>query len=116
MTRLLLVLSILATIGCSQQQTEASLRRSTNETIVVGKVIDIHLLGSKQEQVTICHFDPRYVIALQTDNGQTNLAIHSPTQAFTGSNPIGKVYSFCLKRNGNLFLLLKATETALTSR
>jgi hypothetical protein len=78
--------------------------------LIVGKVVDVHMLGTKDEQVTICHFDARFVVCLETDEGKRNLAIHSPEKTFAGTDPIGSTYRFYLKKTNVGFLLVKAEK------
>jgi len=102
--------TILLVAGCSPQRAEPSLQQSAEDTLIVGKVIDLHVLGTKKEQVTICSIDPRFVVCLETDEGARNLAIHSPAMTFAGKDPTGVKYRFHLKKTNGGFLLVNAEE------
>jgi hypothetical protein len=69
------------------------------------------MLGEIEEAVTVCHFDPQYVVAVQTESGVKKLAIHSPAKTFMGADPVGKSYRFHLSKYDNHYLLVNVEET-----
>jgi len=89
----------------STQVNALSNQNIKTDRIVAGRVLDIHMLGSIEETVTVCHFDPRYVVVVQTETGVKRLAIHSPALTFMEANPVGKRYRFHLSKRDRHFLL-----------
>ncbi len=96
-------------IGDFVPQTTESLSKQAEkgalDKIIAGRVLDVHMLGKIEEEVTICHVDPRYVVVVQTEDGLARFAIHSPAKTFSGEAPVGKSYRFYLSRSGNGFML-----------
>jgi hypothetical protein len=70
-----------------------------------GEVLSVHMLGQHHEAVTICHFDPRYVVTVRTANGTERLAVHSPVLEFGGEPPIGARYRFRLEQHDQRWVL-----------
>jgi len=102
--------AVVITCGCGSHYTEAASKEVAKKAQVVGRVVDVHMLGEREEVVTICHVDPRFVVTVETDDGERKLGIHSPARTFMGSDPVGKSYTFYLSQSGNRFLLEKAQE------
>jgi len=84
--------------------------------VIEGRVLDVHVIGTIGETVTVCHFDPRYVVSVQTAEGVRKLAIHSPARTFEGANPVGRDFRFHLAKSGDHFLLEKAQEMKAQSK
>lgn len=71
--------------------------------------MDVHFMGEQDEEVTVCHFDPVFVVVVRTDDGERRLAIHSPSKTFVDEEPIGKKYRFIIGKSKS-GLLLEKTE------
>jgi hypothetical protein len=73
--------------------------------VIAGRVLDVRMLGEVEEKVTVCHFNPQFVVAVQTESGVKKLAIHSPAKTFMGEDPVGKSYRFHLSKYDNHYRL-----------
>ena len=109
LTTTCILLSVVILSGCTS--TSRDIPTDPEDTMIItGRVHDVHILGKKKETVTVCHFDPRFVVTVETSTGIRNLAIHSPTRTFMGVEPVGKDYRFELSKSGDTFRLRKAEK------
>jgi hypothetical protein len=93
--------------GVDSQRANLASQPEAKTVQIVGRVLEVHMLGEKEETVTVCHFDPRYVVTVETESGAKKLGIHSPAQTFMGENPVGRSYRFYLSKTNNQFYLEK---------
>jgi hypothetical protein len=114
MKRTFLIISIAAAMmssACDSTRVKPiSERQIKTDQVIAGRVLDVHMLSEIEEAVTVCHFDPQYVVAVQTESGLKKLAIHSPAKTFMGADPVGKSYRFHLSKSDKHFLLEKVEE------
>jgi hypothetical protein len=108
---LICIATLTAISACSSKRVQPILEQKSEFTkIISGKIIDIHMLGTTNDSVFVCHFDPQFVVSIQTDEGIDKIAIHSPAQLLLGEESVGKYYRFYLSKSDNQFMLNKIEE------